>query len=432
MLSKCTYLLSLLLFLCADDDCERDLLPDESATSKGPSAGGDCERDLVPDKSPTSEAQNDMSQPLLSPNHNKKKLSPIKRKQQDSNELSKRRSIKGSCTSTFHVGEPSEVSQTPKPKGKGVPVEELLKKHSALKVLKILGDRVNRQIKIDERADLYSCVSLMKYVMENEVVDLYQPIFDSLNRIKKIWPPRTDLENIKKKIKEEEDKERKKKNGARRAGAATMEVTDEMKQTLKEIEKMIERSIEKRREDTTKVENLEKILTTEGVSVDTLREELSSAFPWLFWEKTAANEPTVDQGSWRTREKKLFAKDKNKVDVSNFQGLEDEITTAELNDLPRYLKLVARKLEDHRGEATDFADANILALLFDNLKEMESLRPEQLSLSTLFKWGATVNKAKELLHYPVDFVEIHLKRSLLAYFGLLISKASKKGPEIRG
>ncbi|XVE96438.1 hypothetical protein REPUB_Repub02eG0221900 [Reevesia pubescens] len=372
----------------------------------------------------TSEEADNMNQPLsMSPNHNKRKLSPRRRegstagatkkgKHQVSNELSKAKGKE-------------------EPKGKEERVKELLKRKSVTEILKILRDRVNRRIKIDQSADMEACIFLMKFVMENKLYDFFSQIVDSLNQIKRKWPARADLQNIKKKIKEMEDVERDKKRQG--MGGPNMVVADEMKLRLEGIEEEIITSDKERPKDSKKAKNLEAIFIDEGVSVETLREKLSYDFPWLVLGETETNKPTgnEDQGSLQTRKiytakdvedfEKKIAMDNKEVRVSDFHGLEEAIGTAE-RDIPDCLEHIAKKIEKARGTQTEFVYKNIQLLVCAAVKEMEDQPLEQLNEVSLLKWGVTLKMAKKI-NFQVEFAETQFKKNLYAYFCFLNSKS---------
>ncbi|XVE61492.1 hypothetical protein DITRI_Ditri06bG0044700 [Diplodiscus trichospermus] len=381
----------------------------------------------------TSKAQEEVNQPIINGAG-----SDSETQEPESGATKRKRKSKARGKSTkkrpFIAGE-SSASQQPEPKRKEKSVKELLEETSVPHVVKILRDRVDRRIKNDQKADMESCICLLKFVMTHKMFDLWQPILNSLNQIKMEWPPRSDLKNIKESLKEIED-----------AGKAS----GDTKQRLIQIgDHEIKRLDKQRREifssptflpcvflDSILAKNLEQIFISEGVSVEILREKLSSAFPWLFLKEIATDEPTAgqDQESLQTHgqleyavkqlkdlENEIFAKDNNKVDVSDFQGLEDAIRKTIGVNIPVYLEPIANKIKEARGKATDFAHINIQVLVSAAIHEMEQLGPEKLSRDRLLKWGATFNKAKEL-GFEVEFAERQLKTVFYAYFGVLVSK----------
>ncbi|XVF07678.1 hypothetical protein REPUB_Repub06bG0160600 [Reevesia pubescens] len=381
-------------------------------------------RDLLKHARSEEQLQDDMIEPLLSPN-NKEKLSPMRSGSSTRSTTKRKGEVKGKISTkkgrcSFNVGESSKASEQPEaePKGKEDPVEELIKNKSALQILKIFKDRVNRRRNNDFKAYGIAYLCLTKVMTKNEPCNP-DSLLHSLDL-------RSDLEKIKKRIKEMEKKERRDK----KKHIATMEVTDEMKRGLKEVEEMIKRSDEERRKDSEKVKDLEKTFTDEGVSVETLREKLTSAFPGLGEIETKGHTADQDQGSLQTGvhytdtvvkdmgdfEKELFAEYNNsKVDVSDFQGLKEAIKTAG-GDIPDYLKHIASKIENTRGKPTEFAHKCIEILVCAAVKEMEEVPVDQLDPATLLKWRATLNMAKQF-NFEVEFAEILLEKNLYAHFG---------------
>ncbi|KAK8633106.1 hypothetical protein V6N13_013960 [Hibiscus sabdariffa] len=138
--------------------------------------------------------------------------------------------------------------------------------------------------------------------------------------------------------------------------------------------------------------------------VKSLRQELSSVCPWLI---TGDQEPAQDYRSLGTRqtlqcdfrilENQLFNKDNNKVDVQDFDGLEQALNnTNSMKSTPDYLEPFAARIEKARGEATDFSHKLIQVLVCAAIHEMEKLRPEEFNRDMLKKWAATLNMAKRL------------------------------------
>ncbi|XVE61495.1 hypothetical protein DITRI_Ditri06bG0044900 [Diplodiscus trichospermus] len=134
-------------------------------------------------------------------------------------------------------------------------------------------------------ADMESCICLLTFLITKEMFDFYEMIAPSLEKIKMKWPPRSDLKNIKESLKKIENK----------YADAGIAIDDNTKRRLEEIGDKITRLDEQRREDSIKAKNLAEIFISEGVSVDTLREKLSPAFPWLFLEEIATDEPATGQ-----------------------------------------------------------------------------------------------------------------------------------------
>ncbi|KAB2034910.1 hypothetical protein ES319_D04G115500v1 [Gossypium barbadense] len=278
-------------------------------------------------------------------------------------------------------------------KGKEDPVKELIKKKSVPQVLKNLRDRVNRRIKNDQFAGMKSYIWLLGFVIQYQISFLYQPIGQTLNQILSKWPARSDLDNIKMDIKAMEDDERLKAKQSTNADEMKMEALP----GLEKIEKDIKKLDEERVKDSEKTAKLAETFLTKGISLETLEEEFSKAFPWLFGEASATNKAAVDQfqvslqsgkGSgdkdMEDLEKELFNKDNCNVGFSNFPGLKDAKDSAEGN-IPDYLKSIANKIEDKHGKPTDDAYQN--TLLFDSaaVKEMGDVPVDELDKHILRK-----------------------------------------------
>ncbi|XWS43422.1 hypothetical protein CRYUN_Cryun16bG0102300 [Craigia yunnanensis] len=153
-----------------------------------------------------------------------------------------------------------------------------------------------------------------------------------------------------------------------------------MKQRLVEVEEKIKSTDEQRREDSAEVENLLKIFMTEGVSVETLREKLSSKFPWLFSEESATNGPTADQdqGSLQTRKQLQY-------------------TDNDLENSPNELH------------------GDMKILVCTALHEMQNVPLPELDEDKLKKWGATFNIA-DVLGFEVKSAKEKLKKYYDAYY----------------
>ncbi|KAK8302990.1 hypothetical protein V6Z12_D04G122000 [Gossypium hirsutum] len=125
---------------------------------------------------------------------------------------------------------------------------------------------------------------------------------------------------------------------------------DEMKMKalpgLEKIEKDIKKLDKERVKDSEKTAKLAETFLTKGISLETLEEEFSKAFPWPFGEASATNKAAVDQfqvslqsgkGSgdkdMEDLEKELFNKDNCNVGFSNFPGLKDAKDSAEVKEM---------------------------------------------------------------------------------------------------
>ncbi|XP_052485410.1 uncharacterized protein LOC105766676 isoform X1 [Gossypium raimondii] len=278
-------------------------------------------------------------------------------------------------------------------KGKEDPVKELIKKKSVPQVLKILRDRVNRRIKNDQFAGMKSYIWLLGSVIQYDISFLSQPIGLTLNQILSKWPARSDLDNIKMDIKAVQNEELLK--------AKQFMNADEMKMKalpgLEKIEKDIKKLDKERVKDSEKTAKLAETFLTKGISLETLEEEFSKAFPWLFGEASATNKAAVDQfqvslqsgkesgdKDMEDLEKELFNKDNCNVGFSNFPGLKDAKDSAEGN-IPDCLKSIANKIEDERGKPTDDAYQNTLLLVSAAVKEMGDVPVDELDKHILHK-----------------------------------------------
>ncbi|TYH21975.1 hypothetical protein ES288_A04G089200v1 [Gossypium darwinii] len=308
------------------------------------------------------------------------------------------------------------------PKGKDVPVKELIKERSVLKVLKNLRDRVHRRIKNDRFSAMKYHIWLLGSVIQYDISFPSQPIGQTLKQILSKWPARSDLDNIMMDIKAMKDKERRK--------AKQFPNADEMKMEalpgLEKIEEDIKKLDKEREKDSEKTAKLAETFLTKGIGLETLEEEFSKAFPWLFGEASATNKAAVDQfqvslqngkGSgdkdMEDLEKELLNKDNCNVGFSNFPGLKDAKDSAEGN-IPDYLKSIVNKIEDKRGEPTNDAYQNILLFVSAAVKEMGDVPVDELDKHILHKWAATYNLAKQM-QFQVKFVENMLKKRIHAY-----------------
>ncbi|XP_017614493.1 uncharacterized protein LOC108459599 isoform X3 [Gossypium arboreum] len=272
------------------------------------------------------------------------------------------------------------------PKGKDVPVKELIKERSVLKVLKNLRDRVHRRIKNDRFSAMKYHIWLLGSVIQYDISFPSQPIGQTLKQILSKWPARSDLDNIMMDIKAMKDKERRK--------AKQFPNADEMKMEalpgLEKIEEDIKKLDKEREKDSEKTAKLAETFLTKGIGLETLEEEFSKAFPWLFGEASATNKAAVDQfqvslqngkGSGdkdiEDLEKELLNKDNCNVGFSNFPGLKYAKDSAEV-------------------------------------KEMGDVPVDELDKHILHKWAATYNLAKQM-QFQVKFVENMLKKRIHAY-----------------
>ncbi|KAK8564181.1 hypothetical protein V6N12_036312 [Hibiscus sabdariffa] len=214
-------------------------------------------------------------------NKRMKKLIPVRpRKQQVPNELPK---AKGKGHQTFDVSRSPKASQPTVPTGTEKPVRVLINENkSPPEVLKVLMDRLIRRMKIDKSADMEKFIQLLNLVFRLDIKFLFAPIAKALGTISRQWPVRSDLDNILKDIAKE------------RAMGKRSTFDEEMILRFEAVEQAIKTSDEKRAEDSAKVGELGEIFCVEGVSTETLREKLSTAFPFLFSEEKSTKELPKD------------------------------------------------------------------------------------------------------------------------------------------
>ncbi|XVF55718.1 hypothetical protein PTKIN_Ptkin06aG0059500 [Pterospermum kingtungense] len=376
----------------------------------------------------TSEAQDDQNEPLsLPPNHNEKKLS-LKRKQPPK--------AKGKGTNKRYrsLTGKSSASQQPEPKGIEESLKELIETKSLEQVTKIFKDRIERRKKKVDGEFMESFFEVIRYLVGEKQFDLLKEIIDSHPQIRERWPARSDLQNIVNKM--QEIKSRFKNFGQADAGA------------LFEIGMAIERPNEQVLEFLEKLKSLDRIFVTQqGVSLETRREKLISTFPLLFLREIATNGSTgyQDQGSLQTQEQpsssippreiatngpttdrvqdslqtheqmqyslkdcleKTFAKDNNEVDLKHFQKEIDN-----RNDM----EPIFSRIKQERGKDTEYELGNMELLVCAAVKQMETLQVQELKWDCLLKWGAVLNRAKDL-GFEVRFAKSLLETKLAAYF----------------
>ncbi|TYI87188.1 hypothetical protein E1A91_D04G118300v1 [Gossypium mustelinum] len=301
---------------------------------------------LFGESSATNETAVDQFQGSLNSGKESGQESDIWEDPDDKNGMTRRRQRKRKAPKEKERGRSTKRRRGTEPKGKDVPVKELFKERSVLKVLKNLRDRVHRRIKNDQFAGMKSYIWLLGSVIQYDISFLSQPIGLTLNQILSKWPARSDLDNIKMDIKAMQNEELLK--------ATQFMNADEMKMKalpgLEKIEKDIKKLDKERVKDSEKTAKLAETFLTKGISLETLEEEFSKAFPWLFGEASATNKAAVDQfqvslqsgkGSgdkdMEDLEKELFNKDNCNVGFSNFPGLKDAKDSAkvkEMGDVP--------------------------------------------------------------------------------------------------
>lgn len=148
--------------------------------------------------------------------------------------------------------------------------------------------------------------------------------------------------------------------------------------------------------------------------------QLSSSIPPFLLRQIATNGPSSDhvQGSFQTREhddmpytlkecvEKLFAKDNNKVELPHFQKeMENQ----------KDLEPIVGRIKQERGMDIEYEFFNIQLLVCAAFKQMEDVQVKELKWDILLKWGAVLNRAKEL-GFEVKFVHSLLEKKLASYF----------------
>lgn len=146
--------------------------------------------------------------------------------------------------------------------------------------------------------------------------------------------------------------------------------------------------------------------------------------------------PTPEElpSSFNDLKNQLYGKDNNKVDVKVFHGLQQALdNTVAWGKPPDYLELSAIRIEKARGKATKVSHIDIQVLVCAAIREMEDFPIEDLEWDTLKKWGATLNRAKEL-GFQLGFADNMLKTKLLAYFATqkLLDATEKKKVLFKG
>ncbi|KAK5787364.1 hypothetical protein PVK06_042018 [Gossypium arboreum] len=110
----------------------------------------------------------------------------------------------------------------------------------------------------------------------------------------------------------------------------------------------------------------------------------------------------------------VYDKGNNKVGKESFPGLQEELQKIGWEEVPSFLQSIASRIEKDRGIVTEFTYKPTQILVCAAIQEMENFPVENLDIDTLKKWGATLNKAKEL-GFQVGFADDLLRKNLLAY-----------------
>ncbi|KAG8479860.1 hypothetical protein CXB51_029509 [Gossypium anomalum] len=298
------------------------------------------------------------------------------------------------CPGAFYTGESSTFRQQERLKGKTV-----------AGMAKVYKDRISRRIKNDKMTDMEVILRIVCNMTAINASHLLPRVLGSLEQIKTQWPIRPDLQQIKQKIQEIE------------SNYKDDSLTDEAEQRLVEVGDELERLDQKRLKDSTKAGNLDAVFT--DFSMRTLQKELSSTWPWLISVVQDQDHESLITGeelqySTCELENQLCDNDNNKVDVTDFHGLEQALNNIGYKT-PDYLKPIATRIENVRGKATDFCHYGIQVLVCAAIKEMEEVSIKELNWDTLKKWAATLNKAKGL-DFEVGFANNLLQKNLYSYF----------------
>ncbi|KAG8479855.1 hypothetical protein CXB51_029464 [Gossypium anomalum] len=110
----------------------------------------------------------------------------------------------------------------------------------------------------------------------------------------------------------------------------------------------------------------------------------------------------------------VYEKGNKKVGQESFPGLQEELQKIGWEEVPSSLQSIANRIDKDRGIVTDFTYKPTQILVCAAIQEMENFPVEKLDFDTLKKWGATLNKAKEL-GFQVGFADDLLKKNFFAY-----------------
>ncbi|KAH1084458.1 hypothetical protein J1N35_024219 [Gossypium stocksii] len=110
----------------------------------------------------------------------------------------------------------------------------------------------------------------------------------------------------------------------------------------------------------------------------------------------------------------VYDKANNKVVKESFPGLQEELQKTDGEEVPSFLQSIVSKIEKDRGIETDFAYEAIQLLVFAAIKEMEDCPVKKLDLDRLKRWGATLNRGKEV-GCEVGFANVLLRKNCFVY-----------------
>ncbi|XP_039024978.1 uncharacterized protein LOC120158120 [Hibiscus syriacus] len=169
--------------------------------------------------------------------------------------------------------------------------------------------------------------------------------------------------------------------------------------------KQINRDLEKTR-------NLDAIFAKNmDFSSEYLREKLASEIPFDIKELDL-----VDLHSkFSNFKSRLYDKENNKVDIQDFEGLQEALNRAGWGKTPNHLEQIAMEVETAIGKQIN--NPCIRVLLSAAIKEMKDLKVDEMErdMCNMFKkWAATFNYAKEN-GFHVEFAYIKLEKNLRAY-----------------
>ncbi|XP_052877512.1 uncharacterized protein LOC108470893 isoform X2 [Gossypium arboreum] len=128
-------------------------------------------------------------------------------------------------------------------------------------------------------------------------------------------------------------------------------------------------------------------------------------------------------------EKQLYEKGNNQVGVEHFPGLAEELQNTGWGKTPSSFESIAARIEKDRGKVTEVGHIAAQVLVCAAVKEMEEFSVEKLDMEMLKKWGATLNKAKEL-GFQVGFADNLLRKNSYAYFGYKTTLDEAKEKEV--
>ncbi|TYJ12582.1 hypothetical protein E1A91_A11G361500v1 [Gossypium mustelinum] len=295
----------------------------------------------------------------------------------------------------------------PKSNSKKLSLEELIEKKSVSEIRKIFEDRINRLIKNDMKIDMVSVLGEQ-------------------------WPVRPDLQGIKEKF---------------RAIAKANLAMEEAKKRLLAAGREFETLENQRKTPSTTAgnsdlhmdnikETLKKQLSSGPITVDEDFDQdfdLENCFdfqslPDFDFDKSF-RPPDNIRSAFTDLEKQLYEKGNNQVGVEHFPGLAEELQNTCWGKTPSSFKSIAARIEKDRGKVTEVGHIAAQVLVCAAVKEMEEFSVEKLDIEMLKKWGATLNKAKEL-GFQVGFADNFLRKNLYAYFGYKTTLDEAKEKEV--